>query len=160
MFKIKAAEVQFTWLLVPSMGKAPKTQHNIISRCHFKKRGKSFHMKQYITVTGWVVLILTECPFNTLYYMFYSGNAWEESVSTIPLSLSGRTWLLWRQPAPCLASPSTKTRYLWWQGSQTQASPALRRSTTLPPTSETAVFLFFFYDLLYLMVMMWSICPQ
>lgn len=32
-------------------------------------------------------------PFHTPYRMFPTGNACEESVSTTPRSLSGRTWL-------------------------------------------------------------------
>ena len=80
-------------------------------------------------------------PFNRLYLMFcWAGNAWEESASTIQQSLSGRTWLPLRRPALCSVSPSTKIRFTCWRGSQIPASPALRRSMTSPPTSETTAF--------------------
>lgn len=84
-------------------------------------------------------IIPLQSPFNTPYHMCHAGNAWRESVSTTPRSSSGRTWLPWRRPAPCLASLSTKTRSSWWRGSQTWASPAPWRSTTSPTTSETTV---------------------
>lgn len=85
------------------------------------------------------------CPKNSFSHLSWlqilglfdiKGSAWEECVSTSPRSSSGRSWRRWKLLAPCLASPFTRTKSMWWQESLMTAWPAKLRFMTSLKTRE------------------------